>query len=51
VGYQIGIMNLEFVKFGVSRGKGSNKEIEKCLRIRIVSLLQGFVAREILTKL
>jgi hypothetical protein len=44
-------MNLELVEFGVSRGEGNNKKIEKCLRICIVGLFQGFVAREMLTKL
>jgi hypothetical protein len=51
VGYQIDIMSLELVKFGISRGEKSNEEVEKGLKIRIAGLLQGFVAREILTKL
>jgi hypothetical protein len=51
MGYQVGIMNLEFIEFGISRGERSNKEVKKYLRIRIVNLFQSFVAREMLTKL
>jgi hypothetical protein len=51
VGYQIGVINLKFIKFGVSRGEKSNEKVEKGLKIRIASFFQSFVAREMLTKL
>jgi hypothetical protein len=51
VGYQAGIINLELIKFGVSRGERSNEEVEKCLKICIVGLFQGFVAQEMLIQL
>ena len=50
MGYQIGVINLELVKFGVFRGERSNEEVKEGLRIRIAGL-QSFVAREMLTKL
>jgi hypothetical protein len=51
VGYQIGIISLEFIEFSISRNKKSDKKVEKGLKVRITCLLQGFIAREILTKL
>ena len=58
MGYQVGVVGLELgevgskvAEFSVSRSERSDEEVEKRLRIGITGLLQGFVAREVLTKL